>query len=117
METKNLTCIECPRGCSLTVTVDGDNITVTGNTCKRGEEYGKNEVTCPKRYVTSTVRVGGMMLPVRTDRAIDKKDIFEVMTAINTAKVNGDYVIGNVIIPNVDGKGANIIATKNTKTL
>ena len=33
MEERNLTCIGCPLGCALKVTIDGDNVTVTGNTC------------------------------------------------------------------------------------
>ena len=32
MEENNLTCIRCPMGCSLKVTVDGSEVTVTGNT-------------------------------------------------------------------------------------
>ena len=57
MEERNLTCIGCPLGCALKVTIDGDNVTVTGNTCKRGADYGANEVTHPTRIVTSTVCV------------------------------------------------------------
>ena len=56
MEKRNLTCIMCPLGCQLTVLKDGDNITVTGNNCKRGEVFGKEEVTCPMRIVTSSVK-------------------------------------------------------------
>ena len=32
METRNLICIGCPLGCPVTVTMDGDDINVTGNT-------------------------------------------------------------------------------------
>ena len=64
MEIRELTCIRCPMGCQLTVTMDGDNVTVTGNTCPRGAEYGKNEVTNPLRTVTSSVRVTGGELPL-----------------------------------------------------
>ena len=49
MEEKNLTCIGCPLGCALKVTIDGENVTVTGNTCKRGADYGAKEVTHPTR--------------------------------------------------------------------
>ena len=57
MEERNLTCIGCPLGCALKVTIDGENVTVTGNTCKRGADYGAKEVTHPTRIVTSTVCV------------------------------------------------------------
>ena len=56
METRNLTCIGCPLGCAITVTMDGGNVvSITGNTCKRGSDYASKEVTHPTRIVTSTV--------------------------------------------------------------
>lgn len=59
MEVRELTCIGCPLGCQLTVTMGNDEIKVEGNTCPRGEAYAKKEVTNPTRIVTSTVRVEG----------------------------------------------------------
>ena len=42
-ETRELICINCPLGCGLTVTLkDGDVVKVEGNTCPKGEAYGKN---------------------------------------------------------------------------
>ena len=59
MAIRELTCISCPLGCPLKVETDenGAVLQVTGNTCKRGEVYGKKEVTAPERTVTSTVAV------------------------------------------------------------
>lgn len=43
---KELTCICCPVGCALTVTIAADSsVTVTGNRCPRGAAYGEKEVT------------------------------------------------------------------------
>ena len=36
---KELTCIICPVGCSLCVEEENGEMKVSGNTCKRGEEY------------------------------------------------------------------------------
>ncbi|MCX7772918.1 MAG: hypothetical protein N2376_07385 [Clostridia bacterium] len=37
---KNLTCIVCPVGCSMEVTLEeGKIVNIEGNTCKRGAEY------------------------------------------------------------------------------
>ena len=37
-----LVCIRCPRGCNLNITKKSNGqIIVTGNSCPRGEEYGK----------------------------------------------------------------------------
>ena len=73
---KELVCIVCPKGCRLSV--DEENgYAVTGNSCPRGEEYGKNELRDPHRAVTSTVHISGAMhprLPVKTDGEIKKAD-------------------------------------------
>ena len=61
--TRDLICIGCPLGCMMKVSVDGDNVTVTGNTCIRGEQYGKKEVLSPRRIVTSTVEVDDGKIP------------------------------------------------------
>ena len=55
--TKNLVCVICPRGCALNVTTEnGVAVSVQGNACKRGELYGKNEVTNPVRTLTTTIK-------------------------------------------------------------
>ena len=65
MSTRELTCIGCPLGCTITVTMDGSTVTaVTGNTCPRGDAYARKEVTNPTRIVTSTVRVNGGIYPM-----------------------------------------------------
>ena len=57
MEVRELICIGCPLGCPLTVRMDGEEISVSGNTCRRGEDYAKKEVLSPTRIVTSSVRL------------------------------------------------------------
>ena len=44
MEVRELICIGCPLGCPLTVRMDGGEIQVSGNTCKRGESYAREDV-------------------------------------------------------------------------
>ena len=39
----NTICIMCPMGCSLTIEEIDGQVVVKGNTCKRGEIYGKEE--------------------------------------------------------------------------
>ncbi len=119
---KELTCIVCPNGCDLHITYRQDEkgkITVeavTGNLCKRGEEYACQELTDPKRTIASSVLVKGGELPlvsVRTDRAIPKARIFDVMAEIRQCTVEAPVAAGTVLIPNVLGLGADIIATKD----
>ncbi len=116
METRNLTCIGCPMGCALTVTMDGENITVAGNTCPVGEKYAKKEVTNPTRVVTSSVRVNGAdiaRVSVKTASDIPKNKIFDCMAEIMKIEVNAPVSIGDVIIENCAGTGVSVVATKN----
>ncbi len=46
MEKRELICIGCPLGCPVTVSMEeGRVLSVTGNTCKRGDDYARKEVT------------------------------------------------------------------------
>ena len=112
MEVKKLTCVECPIGCSIEVTVDGGvAVKVEGNGCPRGKLYAENEVVCPKRVVTTTVRAqDGQVIPVKTDRPVKKTEIFAVMKKINDTVCTLPIRTGDVIIENVDGE-ANVVAT------
>ena len=109
---RELTCIVCPQGCSLKVEINDSKITVTGNTCPRGEKYAVAECTHPERCVTTTARCdNGEVVAVKTDRAIPKEKIFECMKIINKQIVTLPISIGDVIIKDVFG--ANIVATQN----
>ena len=121
METRELTCIGCPMGCQLTVTIkDEDNITVSGNTCKRGEIYGIKEVTNPTRIVTSSVEIDNAEIArvsVKTANDIPKGKIFDIMKEIRQIKVSAPVKIGDVVISNVADTGVDIVITKNVKSL
>ena len=112
MEKVTLTCVECPIGCQIEVEKEGDKIlSVVGNSCPRGKLYAENEVVCPKRVVTSTVKTAdGRLLPVKTDRPVRKSEIFSVMEKINSYTASLPVEIGDVLIRNVEGE-ANVIAT------
>lgn len=112
---RNLTCIVCPLGCSLKVELDGKNVvSVSGNTCKRGEVYAHNECTNPQRTVTTTVKCSdGSVIPVKTDKTIPKEKMEECVKIINTTVADLPISVGDVIIKDVFG--ANIVATANRK--
>lgn len=117
MEKIELTCIGCPMGCPLVVEMENGAVSkVTGNTCPRGDAYGRKEVTNPTRIVTSTVRVEGGTLPVvscKTRTDIPKGKIFDVARALKTVTVPAPVAIGQVLVDNVADTGVEIIATKN----
>ena len=109
---KNLTCIECPMGCSISVVVnDGVATEVTGNRCVRGKMYAENEVVCPKRVITTTVRLtNGDLVPVKTSTPVNKDQVFEIMQKINKVVANVPVRIGDVLVEDI-GCGASLVAT------
>ena len=116
MEIRELTCIGCPLGCALTVRMEGEQIEVSGNTCKRGDDYARKEVLSPTRIVTSTVRVKGgeiAMASVKTKTDIPKDRIFAVMDEIHQVTVTAPVSIGDVVIENCAGTGVPVVATKD----
>lgn len=104
-------------GCPLKVEMEnGEVVSVSGNTCKRGDVYARKEVTNPTRIVTSSVIVEGGSLAavsVKTKEDIPKGKIFDIMKELKGVKVNAPVHIGDVILSNVAGTGVDIIATKN----
>ena len=111
-----LTCIECPIGCQIDVVVEnGKAVSITGNSCLRGKAYAENEVVCPKRVVTSTVRAkDGTLVPVKTAEPIRKSEMFNVMKKINSATCSLPVKIGDVIIEDVCD-GVSLVAAGNMK--
>lgn len=116
MEKRDLICIGCPLGCMITVEMDGSQVvSVTGNTCKRGDDYARKEVTNPTRIVTSIVGVTGGhldMVSVKTRNDIPKRKIFDCVQALKGVTVKAPVHIGDVIVSNVAGTGVDVIATK-----
>lgn len=116
--TKNLTCIVCPRGCTLTVTLDSalENpvVSVEGQGCKRGVDYATAECTHPTRVLTTTApTVDGGVVPCKTDRAIPRELLFEAMKEVNALSAPVVVRIGDILLENLLGTGANIVATAN----
>ena len=121
MEKRELTCIGCPLGCGITVTLDGGKIVdVTGNTCEKGDIYARKEVTNPTRIVTTTVRVSGGQAPminVKTKSDIPKSKIFECVAALKGVTVPAPVKIGEVILKDAAGTGVDIVAAGNVEKL
>ena len=119
MAKRELTCIGCPLGCSITVTMENGEIQeVTGYTCKRGHDYARKEVTNPTRIVTSTVRLTGSrsgeaVVSCKTAQDIPKGKIFDIISALKGVTAQAPVHIGDVLLSNAAGTGVDIVATKN----
>ena len=116
MDIRELTCINCPMGCRITVTMDGDSIvSVEGNTCKRGENYARAEVTSPVRTVTTTIKVNNGAsdrVSCKTKEPVPKGKIFDVMAEISAASCEAPVKIGDILIEDCAGTGVPVVATK-----
>ena len=117
MAAKIMTCITCPVGCELTVEYEGKRlISVSGQTCHRGEKYASDEIQNPRRVLTSTVEISGAkikFMPVKTDKPIAKDKIFEAMQEINKIKIKAPVKIGDVLGSDFTEKGINIVAGRD----
>ena len=115
-----ITCINCPMGCPLNVTLENRKVSrVAGAACKRGVAYAELECTNPTRIVTSTVPIRGgnlRMVPVKTETAIPKGKIADCLRGLKGVELKAPVRIGDVVVKNVCGTGVDIIATRNVRT-
>lgn len=105
-----LNCILCPNGCRLRYEPDGS---VSGNRCKRGEEYALQERTAPMRTLTLTLRTeSGALVPVRTDRPIPREKLLEGAAELQGVVLAERAIrCGEVLVEELFG--AKVIATVN----
>lgn len=111
---KEIICVICPKSCRIQASQDNGIWEVKGNGCKRGAEFAVSEAVNPKRSLTTTMRTVFdelPLLPVKTDKDIPLEKLFEVMKEINKATVDHEVRIGEVLIENILGTGANIVST------
>lgn len=117
MKERMLTCIGCPMGCQLTVTMEGNEVlSVEGNICPRGDIYARKEVTNPTRIVTSTIAITGgdkERISCKTAADIPKEKMFDVMKEINHTVVMAPKKRGDILIENAAGTGVSVIATRD----
>lgn len=116
MTKREMVCVSCPMGCAITVELDDNNevISVTGNTCPRGDKYARQECTHPERMLTSTVKVGGGRLPVvpvKSASPIPKEMLFDAMKEVNKVTLKAPVTFGDVAVKDILGTGIDIVVT------
>ncbi len=102
---RRMTCIICPRGCDLCVTL-GENPVVSGNSCPRGEEYAINEITHPMRTLTTTIRVrreDGTLgrISVKSKGEIPKEEVEALAGKIHHSIIHAPVKVGDEVLPGV----------------
>ena len=145
---KTITCIICPNGCLLSANVSepGTDAPVTGTEnprsidstvtgtgcprvidspvtgagCPRGEAYFIQEITDPRRTLTSSVLVTGGEIPlcsVRLTEPVPIARIPDVMKEIRKMKIEAPLESGTVLIRDVLGLGSDVITTKTIRRI
>lgn len=132
METSLVTCVVCPRGCSVKVSWvlcdDGSKkvVEVVGNSCPRGYGYASSEVVHPKRVLTTTVRLSRKtsagtateLLPIRSSQPLPKELMMAAMDEVSAriVEVSGSpgVKMGDVMVCNVAGSGIDMVACRNS---
>ncbi|HHV62331.1 MAG TPA: FAD-dependent oxidoreductase [Firmicutes bacterium] len=122
-------CTICPVGCIIEVRRapagevatapagdGGGALEIRGNKCKRGATYAIEEFTSPKRTLTTTVRArvatcADVLVPVRTSSPIAKDLILPAARELASVEVRPPVRIGDVIVRDILGSGADVIAT------
>ncbi|MBF0494439.1 MAG: DUF1667 domain-containing protein [Candidatus Omnitrophica bacterium] len=116
---KELTCIECPKGCSMKVDVENCRaVKVAGNNCPKGVKYAEQTIAKPQRILTSSVLSEGLALklvPVRTDKPIPKARLAEAMDEVKRLRVKKPVVAGEVVVERFLGLEVNLIATRDAE--
>ena len=115
---REFTCIICPNGCEISVDLGeyGESLSIEGQTCKKGEDYVRQELTHPVRTIATSVLVKGGELPlasVRLDTPVPKEMIFDVMKEISKVQVIEPLGTGDIVIENVLGLGVDVVITSD----
>ena len=113
---KEIRCIVCPTGCLVHVENVNGELVIEGHSCNRGEEYAREEFIAPKRILTTTIRVENgflPLIPVRSNTPIPKEKLQETLKEIAGTKVKAPIKMGDILIKNVIGLDANIIASRD----
>ena len=103
---RNLTCIVCPKGCSLLAEIEGEKVKVTGQGCPRGIDYATNECLHPMRTVTIALRVANRdntMVSVKTEKPVPKEKMLETVEILRGITVNAPIAVGDVICESIFG--------------
>ncbi|MFX1281548.1 MAG: DUF1667 domain-containing protein, partial [Promethearchaeota archaeon] len=109
---KDIRCIVCPTGCLVHVENVSGELVIEGHSCKRGEEYAREEFIAPKRILTTTIRVEDGFLPlvpVRSDSPIPKEKLQDALKEIAKTVVKAPIKMGDILLKNVIGLDINIV--------
>ncbi|MCL5770919.1 MAG: DUF1667 domain-containing protein [Actinobacteria bacterium] len=113
---KKMKCIVCPIGCVILVDFNEKTkeiMSFSGNECKRGIKFIKDETTRPVRLLTTTIKINSVAhnrLPVRSNVPIPKEKMLEMVREVKKININIPVKAGQVIADNFMGLGIKILS-------
>lgn len=113
---REMICIGCPQGCLTTVVLDGKTVSqISGNRCPIGKKYASEEISSPKRTLTTTIRIQNSdeLLPVKSKEPIPKDSLFLAMEQINLVLAKAPVKVGDILIEDLVGTGIPLVSTGN----
>lgn len=116
-DSRRIVCTICPKGCILSVTEKSDGeYDIKGYECKRGLKYAHDEIISPARILTTSVlcfdKNGKKReMSVKSNKPIELKKLARAADAVRKLRIEREVLPGQVIIKNVEGTDADIVAT------
>lgn len=107
-------CINCPAGCRLDISCSNSDVQVSGNKCKKGEEYGRNEIFSPRRTVTFAVPLengGHRCGAVKSSAPVPLAKIPSLLAYLRSCRIPRSAKNGDVLIQDFDNTGISVIIT------
>jgi len=121
-ETQDYVCIACPIGCPLQLVHERDSIReVSGNNCKRGAKYARQEFTDPRRSFSTTIPIEGAIyarLPVKLSASIRKEDVLEAARVVRGLSTSAPIACGEVVLSGLLGEeGIDVVACRTMERM
>ena len=120
-EQRRFICVICPVGCTIDASIEsGELREITGHACKRGVAFVHEELTAPKRMLTTTVRVKGgklPLVPVRSTAPLPKELLLPVAALLRKVTLEAPVREHQVVVANVLGTGVDIITSRDLPAL
>ncbi len=115
-EQREFICVTCPVGCSIQATVEGDTLLeIHGQACQRGEAFVREELTAPRRMLTTTVRVTGgrlPLVPVRSSVPVPKGLMFDIARALRKVELLAPVADHQMVLENALGSGVDVVTSR-----
>jgi len=103
-------------GCTIDALVeDGKLLEAHGQACKRGIVFVREELTAPRRMLTTTVRVAGgklPLVPVRSSEPLPKEMLLRAAARLREIVLKAPVKEYEMVIGDLFGTGVDIITSR-----